>query len=170
MNDGLIIKQLWPEYFPAVASEEIQRFIQDLEKLFKQPIKNVFPYPLDVKKVYNAKTGKLVKLVYDVALAGIPKENIKVQLKQGKYLTIKIAEPEKTEKEKENTKNENGEVEEYIITSRALSHKNGEITFRIFCDVDTTKFKPTFINGLLEIELYMKEQNKESDVITAVID
>ena len=164
MND-LIERQMFPTYFPEVTSDPLQKWISNVEQLFKQPIKDVFPYPIDVKKVFSNKTGKLIKLVFDVALAGLTKDDIKVQLKKGKYLTIKVeklavATPE-TESEEE---------VEYVISSKALSYRDGEITFRIFNDVDLDKFKPKFENGLLEIELYTKEQAKEDDVITASID
>lgn len=163
MND-LISKHLFPTYFPTVTSDSLQKWISGVEQLFKQPIKEVFSYPIDVKKVYSNKTGKLIKLVFDVALAGLSKDCIKVQLKKGKYLTIKIEKPAEEEPV------ESDEEIEYVYSSKALSYKEGEITFRLFNDIDLDKFKPTFVNGLLEIELYIKEQIKDEDVVTANID
>ena len=162
VND-LVNRQYFPTYFPTVTSGPIQKWISDVEQLFKQPIKEVFPYPIDVKKVYSTKTGKLIKLVFDVALAGLTKDSIKVQLKKGKYLTIKIEKPE------ENMNTNPEEEIEYVCSSKALSYREGEVTFRIFTDVDMEKFKPTFNNGLLEIELYVKEPAKDEDVVEADI-
>lgn len=169
MND-LISRQLFPSYFPTVTSDSLQKWINGVEQLFKQPIKEVFPYPIDVKKVFSSKTGKLIKLVFDVALAGLSKEYIKVQLKKGKYLTIKIEKPETPVEKAEDKDPENDEAVEYIYSSKALSFRDGEITFRIFNDVDVDRFKPTFVNGLLNIELYVKEQIKDEDVVTAELD
>ena len=164
MND-LIRRQLFPTYFPTVTSDSLQKWLTDVEQLFKQPIKEVFPYPIDVKKVFSNKTGKLIKLVFDVALAGMTKDCIKVQLKKGKFLTIKIEKPEQPAEQQESD-----EEVEYVVLSKALSHRDGEITFRIFNEIDVDKFNPTFKNGLLEIELYVKEPSKDDDVITASID
>lgn len=163
MND-LIRKQLFPTYFPTVTSDSLQKWLADVEQLFKQPIKEVFPYPIDVKKVFSSKTGKLIKLVFDVALAGLTKDCIKVQLKKGKFLTIKIEKPDHVDEA-----TDSDEEVEYVVLSKALSYRNGEITFRIFNEIDVEKFNPTFKNGLLEIELYIKEP-KDEDVITASID
>ena len=162
MND--LVRQYFPTYFPTVTSDSLQKWLTDVEQLFKQPIKEVFPYPIDVKKVFSSKSGKLIKLVFDVALAGLTKDCIKVQLKKGKFLTIKIEKPEDV------TAADGGDEEvEYVFLSKALSYRNGEITFRIFNEIDVEKFNPTFRNGLLEIELYIKEQMKDDDVITASI-
>lgn len=167
ITNDLVNRQYFPTYFPTVTSVPLQKWINEVEQLFKQPIKEVFPYPIDVKKVYSNKTGKLIKLVFDVALAGISKDCIKVQLKKEKYLTIKIEKPIEEVKED----NETDEEVEYVISSKVLSYREGEITFRIFNDVDLAKFNPTFKNGLLEIELYAKESAKEDeDVITASIE
>ena len=164
MNE--IIKDLFPSYFPTVTSEPLQRWLNEVEQLFKQPMKQVFPYPIDVKKVYSNSTGKLIKMIFDVALAGIDENAIKVQLKKGKFLYIKIEQPK--EEIEENTE----EDVELVYSSKALSHRDGEITFKIFNDVDVEKFKKgvTFKNGLLHIELYFKEQIKDEDVIDASIE
>ena len=165
ITNDLVNRQYFPTYFPTVTSDSLQKWLADVEQLFKQPIKEVFPYPIDVKKVFSSKTGKLIKLVFDVALAGLTKDYIKVQLKKGKFLTIKIEKPEVQTDEKESD-----EEIEYVVLSKALSYRDGEITFRIFNEIDTEKFNPTFKNGLLEIELYIKEQAKDDDVITASIE
>lgn len=164
MND--LIRDFFPTYFPTVTSDPIQRWITDVEQLFKQPIKQVFSYPIDVKKVYSTTTKKLVKMVFDVALAGIDKDSINVQLKKGgKFLTIKIEQPEEKDEKTE-------EDIEYIYSSKALTHKNGEISFKLFNDIDVEKFKTgvTFKNGLLHIELYIKEPSKDEDIIDAKIE
>lgn len=162
MND--LVRDLFPSYFPTVTNDSIQRWIADVEQMFKQPIKQVFPYPLDVKKVYSKTTGKLVKLVFDVALAGVDKNSINVQLKKGKYLMIKIDQPE--------VENDSEEEIEFVYSSKALTHKNGEISFKLFNEIDVDKFKTgvSFKNGLLHIELFIKEQIKDEDVIDANIE
>jgi len=156
-----------PMLFPDLFSEGLFEGLSNLERLFKQPIKDAFPYPLDVKKVYDKKTGKPIKLVFEVALAGVSKNDLKVQLKKGKYLTIKIEQPKEIEKPTEEKEEESTEATEYIL--KTLSHRDGEITWKILFDVDTTKFKPTFVNGLLTVELFAKEVDDEEDIVTAKI-
>ena len=156
-----IVKNAFPSYFPTVTNDNIQRWISDVEQLFKQPIKQVFPYPIDIKRVYSKSTGNFIKLVFEVALAGIEKDEIKVQLKKNKFLTIKI--------ERNDVENTEEDVE-YVYSSKALTNKNGEITIKIFNEIDVERFKPSFRNGILKIELYMKEQVKDDEVIDAVID
>ena len=159
----------FPTYFPTVSNAVLSKWVDDVEHLFKQPIKEVFPYPIDVKKVYSNKTGKLIKLVFDVALAGLEKDCINVQIKKGKYLVIKIEKP-KTDVTNQENETESDEDIEYVYSSKVLAYRDGEISFRIFNDIDLDRFKPTYRNGLLEIELYTKEPSKEEDVIEAMID
>jgi HSP20 family molecular chaperone IbpA len=157
-----ILKNVYPSYFPTVANDNIQKWISDVEQMFKQPIKQVFPYPIDIKRVYSKSTGNFIKLEFEIALAGVEKDEIKVQLKKNKFLTIKI--------ERDAIGIDEDEDVEYIYSSKALTNKNGEITFKIFTEVDTEKFKPSFKNGILKIELYSKEQTNDDDVIEANID
>ena len=88
MNE--LLRQFGPVVFPTIANETIQRLMNDVEQSFKQPIKQVFPYPIDIIKYYSNEAKKIVKLRFDVALAGISKDDIKVQLKKGKILSISI--------------------------------------------------------------------------------
>ena len=88
MNE--ILKHFGPVVFPTITSESIQRLMNDVEQSFKQPIKQVFPYPIDIIKYYSNEAKKIVRVKFQVALAGISKDEIKVQLKKGKILTISI--------------------------------------------------------------------------------
>ena len=156
-------RQTYPTYFPAIVSQQISDWISDVERLFKQPVKNVFPYPMDVKKVIDKETGRLKKLSFQIALAGIEKENIKVQLKNKKYLTISVQKPD------EEAASEN-DVEEYEYVNKGISYRDSEISFRIFQDIDLDKFKPSYKDGLLTIDLYVKYPEKDADVIDATIE
>ena len=150
----------YPAYFPTIFSQEISNWINEVERLFKQPIKNVFPYPMDIIKVFNRETGKLRSLRFQIALAGLNKDDIKVQLKDKKFLTISV-----------NQANEQADetiTEEYV--NKGISYRDAEITFRIFQDVDLDQFKPSFKNGLLTIELFVKEADKVQDIINAEIE
>lgn len=153
-------RQVCPTYFPTIFSQEISNWITEVERLFKQPIKNVFPYPMDIIKMFNKETGKLRNLRFQIALAGIVKEGINVRLKDHKFLTISVTHPDEVT---------NDEVtEEYV--NKGISYRDAEITFRIFQDIDLDKFKPVFKNGILTIDLYVKEPEKSSDIIDAKID
>ncbi len=159
-----MINELFPTYFPTVANDSIKRWIGDIEQMFKAPVKQVFPYPLDIKKVYSVSTGKLLKIVFEVALAGVKKEDIDVQLKKEKFLTIKVDQKEEVKPE------ETDEEVEYVYSARTLTHKNGEVTFKLFTDVDLEKFRQSgvkFKDGLLTVEVQMKEADEEDDVIKA---
>ena len=154
-----IYRQSCPAYFPTIFSQEISNWIDEVERLFKQPIKNVFPYPMDIIKVFNKDTGKLKCLKFQIALAGLNKDELKVQLKDKKYLTISVRQAD--------SQSDDSVIEEYV--NKGISYRDSEITFRIFQDVDLDKFKPLFRNGLLTIELFVKESIEEPDIINAEI-
>lgn len=160
MNE-IMKKYFGPIVFPTATNESIQRLITDLEQSFKHPIKQVFPYPIDIIKYYSNKTNKIVGLTFKVALAGLSKDEIKVQLKKGKILSISV-------KQKEIEQNNNDEIEEIYI-SKSISYRDGEISFKLFQDLDLDDFKPIFKDGLLTIELRFKEANKEDDIIDVEI-
>lgn len=152
-------RQTCPSYFPTLFSQEISDWINDVERLFKQPIKNVFPYPMDIIKIFDKSTGKLKKLTFKVALAGLSKDDIKVQIKNKKFLTISVNKGDDED-------SPDTEIEEYV--SKGISYRNSEVTFRIIQEIDMDQFKPIFKNGLLTIDLYIKEI-ENSDIITADI-
>lgn len=156
-----LIRQNCPSYFPTIFSQDISNWIDEVERLFKQPIKNVFPYPMDIIKIFDKETGRIKKLSFKIALAGLSKEEIKVQIKNKKFLSISVDPIEKLEED-------DGNCQEYV--SKGISYRDSEITFRIFQEIDLDKFKPVFINGLLIIDLYMKEAEQSTDIITASID
>lgn len=168
MND--LIRDFFPTYFPNVLpTESLLKWADEAERLFKQPIKQAFPYPIEVKRIYSSTTGKLIKMVFEVALAGISQENIKVQLKKDKFITIKVLPETEIPEESEDAKSENVDV---VYSSRSIARRDGEITFKLFNDVDIEKFKNgvKFKNGLLTIELYPQDQTiKDEDVIEAEI-
>ena len=159
VTNSLVNRQTCPSYFPTLFSQNISDWINDVERLFKEPIKNVFPYPMDIIKVFDKTTGKLKKLSFKVALAGLSKEEIKVQIKNKKFLTISVNKADKAE-------DIESEVEEYV--SKGISYRDSEVTFRIIQEIDMDQFKPVFKNGLLTIDLYIKEV-ENSDIITADI-
>ena len=153
-----LIRSAQPSYFPNFWSTKLANWIDEVERMFKEPIKNVFPYPMNIIKTYDEKTKNLKSLSFYVALAGIRKEDIKVQLKKGKILTISvnpfggaIADEDK-----------NSEV-----VVNGICNREAEISFKIFFEVDIEKFKPVFKDGLLSIELFVKEAAADNDVLTA---
>lgn len=159
VTNSLVNRQTCPSYFPTLFSQDISDWINDVERLFKQPIKNVFPYPMDIIKVFDKESGKLKKLTFKVALAGLDKNDIKVQIKNKKFLTISV------NKLTDSQMIEN-ELEEYV--SKGISYRDSEVTFRIIQEIDMDQFKPIFKNGLLTIDLFIKEI-ENSDVVTAEI-
>ena len=72
-----IYRQTCPSFFPTIFSEDISNWINEAERLFKQPIKYVFPYPMDIKKIVDKETGKLKSLSFQIALAGLEKMKLK---------------------------------------------------------------------------------------------
>jgi len=160
ITNDLVNRQTCPSYFPTLFYQPISDWINDVERLFKQPIKNVFPYPMDIIKVFDKSSGKLKKLIFKIALAGLSKDEIKVQIKNKKFLTIAVSKAD--EQDLGET-----EVEEYV--SKGISYRDSEVTFRIIQEIDLEKFKPVFQNGLLTIDLYLRENDNSSDIITAEI-
>lgn len=159
VTNSLVNRQTCPSYFPTLFSQDISDWINDVERLFKQPIKNVFPYPMDIIKVFDKESGKLKKLTFKVALAGLDKNDIKVQIKNKKFLTISV-------NKLTDDQNLENELEEYV--SKGISYRDSEVTFRIIQEIDMDQFKPVFKNGLLTIDLYMKEA-ENFDIVTAEI-
>ena len=145
-----------PIVFPTITNETIQKLVSEVEQSFKQPIKQVFPYPIDIIKYYSNEARKIVKLEFNVALAGISKDEIKVQLKKGKFLCISI---------ERNNPDEIDDGLEEIYVSKSISYRDGEISFKLFSDVDMDRFKPVFKNGLLTIDVYFKDIIKDEEVI-----
>jgi HSP20 family molecular chaperone IbpA len=156
-----ILKGFLPTVFPVRTTQAVQSLFDELEKSFKQPIKQSFPYPIDIIKYVNPTTKKLHKLVFSIALAGIYKDEIKVQLKKGKFLSIAVNPLDRSE-------DCEGCESEYI--SKLIAYRSGEISFRLFNEIDMDRFKPTFANGLLTIEIYVKEKEDEDDVLNITID
>ena len=155
MNE--ILKHFSPIVFPTATSEVLQKMISDMEQSFKQPIKQVFPYPIDIIKYYSNENKKIVRLTFKVALAGTPKEAIKVQLKKNRVLVISVNHPD-------NETDISDDIEE-IYVNKSISYRDGEISFKLFSDVDLENFKPEYKDGLLTINVYFKDICKEDDII-----
>ena len=160
-NEQKLIRSAQPSYFPNLFSNKLANWIDEVERMFKEPIKNVFPDPMNIIKTYDEKTKNLKSLSFYIALAGIPKEGIKVQLKKGKILTVSV-DPFVNAKEEIDDNSE--------IVVNGICSRQAEISFKIFFEVDTEKFKPTFKDGLLSVELFVKEPTTDNDVITANIE
>jgi len=160
-NEQKLIRAASPSYFPNLFSNKLASWIEDVERMFKEPIKNVFPYPMNIIKTFDEKTKNLKSLSFYVALAGIRKEDIKVQLKKGKILTISVN-PFGDVKDEDIIEDKNSE-----IVVNGICNRQAEISFKIFFEVDIEQFKPTFKDGLLGIELFTKEPTVDNDTITA---
>lgn len=158
MNE--LLKHFSPIVFPTTTSESIQRLLNEVEQSFKQPIKQVFPYPIDIIKYYSNELKRIVRLKFQVALAGISKDEIKVQLKKGKILSISINPTD--------SESYSDDIEE-IYVSKSISYRDGEISFKLYSDIDLEKFKPEFKDGLLTIDVYFKDIVKEDDIIDVEI-
>ena len=182
MKTSSLIRDFFPTYFPTVfPTDALREWAEEAEQLFKQPIKQAFPYPIEVKRVYSSATGKLKKLTFEVALAGLSENDIHVQLKQNKWFTIKIEHKDEKQVEETENLNEDGnivktdvcdEIDDVVYSTKSIAHRDAEITFKLLSEIDIEKFKNgvQFKNGLLTVELYPKDQMAEdADVIDAPI-
>jgi HSP20 family molecular chaperone IbpA len=158
-----ILKGFLPSVFPVRTTNAVQSLFEELERSFKQPIKQSFPYPIDIIRYTDQTTKKLHKLVFSIALAGISKDEIKVQLKKGKFLSICV---EPVDKMNDTSL---AEMEEVYI-SKSIAYRSGEISFRLFNEIDMDRFKPSFHDGLLTIEIYVKEKNDDEDIVDIEIE
>lgn len=91
-------------------------------------------------------------LYYKLAVAGYSKENIKVTYKDD-YLTVSLMESEKEKKE---------EKENIIYAQKGIKHCSCETTYFVPSKkYDTSKLKVSLSDGILLIEIPVKEESKK---------
>jgi HSP20 family protein len=131
MSNNEIVK--WPSIFDGTF---LDTFMRDWEDGFKyaQPA----TYPTDIVEIKD-KEGNVTGHEVDIALAGIPKDNISVTVEPDK-LVIKVE-----KKEKENTSERN-----YV--RKGISHRSMMVTYGLH-GVDSDKIEATFEEGMLKVKL-----------------
>ena len=128
-NEQKLIRSAQPSYFPNFWSNKLANWIDEVERMFKEPIKNVFPYPMNIIKTFDKETKNLRSLSFQIALAGVSKDCIKVQLKKGKILTISV-----------NPTNEAIDEDTEVVVN-GICNRTAEVSFKIFFEVDVKNKK-----------------------------
>jgi HSP20 family protein len=112
----------------------------DMDKAFDVP-NAVYPY--NVKTIKN-KNGETEKFIVEVALAGVGKNNINVNVKQ-RHLNIDIL-----KEECEEDKNCN-----YV--RKGISNRKGNLSFTLNENIDPKKIVSTYLDGLLRVTIPVKQ-------------
>jgi HSP20 family protein len=119
----------WPSLF---GDNWFANTISNMEKVFDIP-NAVFPYNVR----YSTENNQLKEMIVEVALAGIGKDNINVNVQDNKLL-VSI-----------NKEEEVGA--EYF--RRGISHRKGQLSFRLNDNVDVKSIKSSYKDGLLRVTL-----------------
>lgn len=130
-------------------------FIKDVDKAFEAPGVH---YPYDILVCKDKDTGTLFEYEIHVALAGLSKEDIKIQVKENKLL-INI--------NPSDTKN----VPEDYFTEylrNGISYRKASLEFSLAKEVDTQNILSKFKDGLLKVYIPLTE--KTSTDITINVD
>lgn len=107
-------------------------------------------YPTDIVEIKD-KEGNVIGHEVDIALAGIPKDNINVTVEPDK-LVIRV---EKVEKE-------NTEERNYV--RRGISQRSMMVTYGLH-GVDSNKIEATFEEGMLKVKLPKSDEVKPKQLI-----
>jgi len=132
--------------FPALFTDNwFNAFFRDVDKAFEAPGVH---YPYDILVCKNPKTGITFEYEIHVALAGLSKENIKIQVKENK-LIINI-------NPSTDTDSSNDYFMEYL--RNGISYRKASLEFSLSKEVDTQNIHSKFTNGLLKVYIPLTEK------------
>ncbi len=119
-------------------------FFKDIDKAFEAPGVH---YPYDIMVCKSKDTNQTFEYEIHVALAGLTREDIKIQVKEGK-LTINI-DPINTKEPTEK------HYVEYL--RNGISYRKASLEFSLAKDVDTKNIHSKFKDGLLKVYVPLTE-------------
>lgn len=138
---------MFPNLFTDRVFNEMMEVLENNPRPFQQDSSG---YPVDIVEVLS-KEGTVSAYEIVVALAGIKKENIDISM-DGDYLTLvvkKIFESEdKTRK----------------LIQKGISSRAMELRYKLF-GIDNAGIKSSFKDGLLTIELPLREEAKAQKIV-----
>ena len=110
--------------------------VKDFDKAFDIP-NAVYPYNIVSE---NDPNGNAIAYYIEVALAGIGKEHININVRDNK-LTIDVSKEE-------------AEYDETVIFHRkGISRRKGQLSFTLKGDTDVKKISSTYTDGLLRVKV-----------------
>lgn len=113
-------------------------------KISKDFISSNFP-PCDI---YQSQDESF--LFYEMAVAGYPRENIKVSYKDD-YLTVSLTAPKKDE--------------EFLYAQKGIKHKDSETSYFVPSKkYDVQKMEVALREGILLIKIPLKEESKKMEI------
>ena len=129
------------EMFPAVFGwDAFDRVFEDMRgSLFEVPQ----GYPTDVVELRN-KNGDVTGYEVDVALAGIPKENVSINVERD-TLTISVKKADKQENEERRS------------VRNSMARRSMQVELGLH-GIDKEKIKADIVDGLLKVELPIAEE------------
>lgn len=139
------------ELFPAIFGWNfVDRILDEMERSHCAIFDTMHGYPSDVIEIKDD-TGKVTGYEIDVTLAGIPRENIDVNV-DNDAININISKNEKNEDKSKN----------YI--QRGISRRSMCVRYGLH-GIDKEKIKATLLDGMLKIELPLAEEAKPKTIV-----
>jgi HSP20 family molecular chaperone IbpA len=144
--------------FPALFNDNwFNSFFKDVDKAFEAPGVH---YPYDILVCKDPETSTTFEYEIHVALAGLSKEDIKIQVKENK-LIININPTEDSN---------NNVSKDYFVEylRNGISYRKASLEFSLAKDVDSQNICSKFKDGLLKVYIPLTE--KTSTDITIDVD
>jgi len=141
------LDQLFDEVFDSFFTfpERSRQLLTQMSRSESQPLEKRFPsHP--VSNIYLEKDGKAI---FEIAVPGFDKEDIKVEFLDG-LLTVKAQRQE-----------EMGDKDERMYFCQRLARRNFEISYKLPTAADTEKIESEMKNGILKITIPVKEEEKK---------
>ena len=155
-SDRPLWAQVQGNQLPALFNDSwFNTFFKDLDKAFEAPGVH---YPYDILVCKDKSTGSTFEYEIHVALAGLSKEDIKIQVKENK-LIINI-----------NPSEEKNVPDDYFTEylRKGISYRKASLEFSLAKEVDAQNIHSKFKDGLLKVYIPLTE--KASTDITIDVD
>lgn len=136
------MKQETMKYYP----EKGRRVLSDLDDLFSFPVDFFKPMGFSLNSMKTDVIEKDGKMILDIEMPGLNKEDIKVSLKDG-YLTVSASHNEEKEE-----KDDKGTLVRKERSSGSMSR-----SFYVGEDVTVEEINGSYENGMLKLEVPKKE-------------
>ena len=115
--------------------------LKDVDKAFDVP-NAVYPYNIKVTRKTNSEEP--LNYIIEVALAGVGKNHIKINVKEG-HLNINVEKEEETEES------------EVSYVRKGISRRKGNLSFTLKDNADIKKISSNYSDGLLRVFVPVKQ-------------
>ncbi|MCK9615781.1 MAG: Hsp20/alpha crystallin family protein [Candidatus Omnitrophica bacterium] len=138
---------MFPNLFTEKAFSDMMEVLDRSPSLYHQDVSG---YPVDIVEVLSEE-GTVSAYEIIVALAGIKKENIDISM-DGDYLTLVV---KKVSESEDKTRK---------LIQKGISSRAMELKYKLF-GIDNAGIKSSFKDGLLTIELPLREEAKVQKIV-----